>query len=622
MASTETAVKEAVAAAERVEAYEMRQARFRLEERFDVIDDLVAQGEISKEEAQKRVARGKMHTKDEEDRTRAQLDEAAAAGADYTTTAQMIEEVLDTSSKIYVVKLLKFYTGFSWLEKKANRERNRRRKPEFKHCFPPIHRLAHSVYFEAGLGFILCLNGILIGITTSQAGTDIDTTMYDLAEHVFTLIFVLELIVRFGSDGWIWIMELMNFFDFSLIVLTGVLPMWVLIPLGVQTDIIRPFQVLRVLRLIRLVRMVKTVPQFQIFWSLISGLMDCGRVLLWTYMMIFVVLYIFAIFGVYMIGKDPVFADDAHAQQYFGDVPKAMITLFQVMTLDSWSAMARPLMKKSDKVVVYYIVVILVVTLALLNLVTAVIVDNTFEKLSRDLELVAANQRAAMMAEINDLRDLFLELDEDQSGMLDRDEYINNLDNERLKMKFEILQIPENEREELFYLLADVGENPQVSVDAFAGGLRDMQGDAKAKDSFTILKKVYHTNIKLGNLSTRLKQQQSQADELQNEIQELHRQIGGFLMEVREVMSYLAVCIPPEEAKRKKKHIDELDTKLKNRLKELEAETDNTGGKRRSSMAMRAGSKEKKARKAVGFGEAEQVAYETVPEELAFSGNV
>mmetsp|Transcript_40414 Transcript_40414/g.66907 ORF Transcript_40414/g.66907 Transcript_40414/m.66907 type:complete len:347 (-) Transcript_40414:48-1088(-) len=344
--------------------------------------------------------------------------------------------------------------------------------------------------------------------------------------------------------------------------------------------------------------------------------MDCGRVLLWTYIMIFAVLYVFSIFGVYMIGRDPVFADDEHAQMYFGDVPKTVVTLFQVMTLDSWSAMARPLMKKSDKVVFFYIVVILVVTLALLNLVTAVIVDNMFEKLGRDIELAAANQRAAMMAEINDLRDLFIELDDDQSGMLSKEEYMANIDNDRLKVKFDILQIGENEREELFDLLS--GPDGEVSVDGFAGGLRDMQGDAKAKDSFTILKKCGHMNTRLGNLSLRLKQQQAMADGLREEVAELHRQVGGFLVEVREVMSYLAVCIPPEPAKRKKNHIEELDKHLQKRLQELEAQAAaSTGGKRSGSK--RHGSKFKKN---VGFGDVTVTAVEsnTVGEDIGFSG--
>merc|ERR1719198_2595412 len=103
-------------------------------------------------------------------------------------------------------------------------------------------------------------------------------------------------------------------------------------------------QVLRALRLVKLVRMVRTYPLFRIFWSLLRGLMDSGRTLLWTYIMLFCVLYVFAIFAVFLIGKDEVYKDNDDlpysdrddmtmtkwADFYFGNVPKAFITLFQV----------------------------------------------------------------------------------------------------------------------------------------------------------------------------------------------------------------------------------------------------------------------------------------------------
>jgi len=63
--------------------------------------------------------------------------------------------------------------------------------------------------------------------------------------------------------------------------------------------------------------------------------------------MILSVLWTFAIFAVYWIGRADEFEDDAEAQMYFGDVWKTLLTLFQVVTLDSWTAVARPLMRKS-----------------------------------------------------------------------------------------------------------------------------------------------------------------------------------------------------------------------------------------------------------------------------------
>merc|ERR1719491_1141342 len=272
---------------------------------------------ITEEEAQQRLARGRMHLKIEEEGSAFHVDEATAAGAGYLTTQQILEETLDKSDKSAFTRWIKQVTGYAWLRKKADKETIRRQKPDYRHRFAVIEKLVHGKSmrveygmsksieqgsaFEMILGLILLVNCALIGVQVSATGDQ--ANMLEILEHIFTAIFVVELILRFLADGWIWIMELMNFMDFTLIVVTGILPMWILGPLGIKSSIMCMLQVLRALRLVKLVRMVRTVPMFRIFWTLIRGLMDSGRTLLWTYIMLFAVLYVFAVFGVFLIGK-------------------------------------------------------------------------------------------------------------------------------------------------------------------------------------------------------------------------------------------------------------------------------------------------------------------------------
>merc|ERR1719482_2571364 len=95
-------------------------------------------------------------------------------------------------------------------------------------------------------------------------------------------------------------------------------------------------------------------------------------------------------------------------------------------------------------------------TLVMLNLVTAVIVKNAFTR-----------------AQYDEAR----------------------RSNDRIIQKFQLLGINEEEREEIWNIL-DTGDG-QINVDGFAEGLRLMQGGAKAKDSFTIVKYVQHINVRL-----------------------------------------------------------------------------------------------------------------------------
>jgi len=594
-------------AGDRIEAHEFQQERMRYEEQVDVIGEMLRDGVITEEEAQARMARGRMHLKIDEEGPNVKLGEAAAAGADYVTTQQMLEDVLDKDDKVYFVRWIKGVTGYAALQKKASIERTKRKKMNYKHRFPRIEIFVHgkpmrveagmgkgddaqASTFELVLGICLMINGLLIGV---GASLDEETQVFQIMEHLFTTIFTLELIFRFLSDGWVWIVDFMNFCDFMLIVVTGILPMWILGPAGIKSNAMRMLQVLRVLRLIKLIRMVRTQPMFRIFWTLIRGLLDSGRTLLWTYIMIGAVLYVFAIFGVYLIGKDLGFkcaeggfkekCDDFNcwqveapcdaeaeriAVEFFGDVPSTFVTLFQVMTLDSWTAIARPLMRHSNVVSTYFIVFILVVVLALGNLVTAVIINNFDENGQKDQEMLARQKREEINRDIDELRDMFVEIDSDGSGMLSKDEYDEALrTNQRVVQKFEILGISPDEQDEVFDLL-DTGSG-EIGVEQFAAGLRDLQGEAKAKDSFTICKKAAHINKNLGNLSVRLKRQQESADELRVEINEAHRQMGGMLVELREVMKFLTLCMPSDDCKRRKGDLDDLDILLRKRKDRL-----------------------------------------------------
>lgn len=563
------------------------------DEQEAVIQEQLREKMITEEEAQKRRAQGRMHNKIEEEGSAFRLDESAAAGADYMTTQQIIEEVLDTEERAPCLRWIKQITGWSWVMKRAKLEREARAKPDYPHKFPGIEKLVHGKAmrvqpgmsktpqeqgstFELVLGGVLVVNGALIGIQASRDENDEEIPAFDILEHLFTAIFTIELILRLMSDGFLpWICQAMNFADFLLIVVTGIVPMWVMKPLGIESNIMRALQVLRVLRLIKLVRMVRTVPMFRIFWTLIRGILDNGRTLFWTYVMIFAVLYVFSIFGVYLIGKNEDYqkqTDDPDlwpfVQEHFGDVAKALLTLFQVMTLDSWTAIARPLMKYSDVVAPFFIGFILIAVLSLGNLVTAVIIKIAEEMAAQDEEMASREKREASMREIEDLKEIFLEIDMDKSGKLSKDEYEEALEsNQRVQIKFDLLGIGVDEREEVFDLL-DTG-NGEITVEQFANGLRDMQGEAKAKDSFTICKKVSHINKNLGNLSVRLKRQQESADELRQEITEAHRQMGGMMIELREVMSFLTMCMPSDDCRRSKYEIEKLERVLTTRKREL-----------------------------------------------------
>merc|ERR1719324_1209522 len=70
-------------------------------------------------------------------------------------------------------------------------------------------------------------------------------------------------------------------------------------------------------------------------------------------------------------------ADEMEVHAFFNGLGSTMFTLLQVMTGDSWaSGIARPAMKFQPAIWLFFTVYVAVAMLVLLNLVTAVIVEN------------------------------------------------------------------------------------------------------------------------------------------------------------------------------------------------------------------------------------------------------
>merc|ERR1719343_1122641 len=77
-----------------------------------------------------------------------------------------------------------------------------------------------------------------------------------------------------------------------------------------------------------------------------------------------------------------------------------MFTLFEVMTLDSWSGNVRPMLHTRFHVVLFFVVFIITTAFFLLNLVTAVVVDRTVAAQEEVDNMVENEQRKQRFARI------------------------------------------------------------------------------------------------------------------------------------------------------------------------------------------------------------------------------
>eukprot|EP00397_Hematodinium_sp_SG-2012_P009068 GEMP01009142.1.p1 GENE.GEMP01009142.1~~GEMP01009142.1.p1 ORF type:complete len:938 (+),score=153.78 GEMP01009142.1:94-2814(+) len=323
-----------------------------------------------------------------------------------------------------------------------------------------------------------------------------DTTflLLNVTEKIFTTFFVFEWVVRVLVYGPRYFKDFANLFDTLLVWVTGVAVVYLLEPLDLEVDYVRQLQVLRACRLIRIARVVRMVPAFKEMWLMVRGLADSLNILLWSLIMIWMILYIFGIFALEIIGRavwpdgQSMWWDDTNAshvviRESFASLMGSMFSLIQCMTLDSWTALVRPINQTLQGSVVFFLLFIMIATFVLLNLVTAVIVNNAMETTGcQDEEMVARWLEHDRAVEGKQLDELFTYFDTDESNSVSWKEFSKAFDNPKLRDKLKLLDVEKNEMWGLFCLLDDDDGEGTLDIEEFKTGFSRLKGTATSKD--------------------------------------------------------------------------------------------------------------------------------------------
>eukprot|EP00928_Gymnodinium_smaydae_P070209 TRINITY_DN54108_c0_g1_i1.p1 TRINITY_DN54108_c0_g1~~TRINITY_DN54108_c0_g1_i1.p1 ORF type:complete len:909 (-),score=158.18 TRINITY_DN54108_c0_g1_i1:315-3041(-) len=345
--------------------------------------------------------------------------------------------------------------------------------------FPQASSLVKSLKFELIIGGILILSCVSVGMNTyyEDYNRPLELTVI---EHVFVFIFLIELMLRIMTYSWPWLFEFYNVCDVAIILLTGVLALWFLDPLGIPSGPLKRFAALRVLRLVRLCRAVRVIPTFTDLWTLVQGVIGSAGLLFWAFVLIFAIHFMFAVAMVDVVAKSDTFINDADVQEWFGSLMPAMFTLFQTMTVDSWAGKARPIMLAMPFTAVIFLLFIGIAGILLFNLMTAIIVKQSIDAKEKDIEAVSIYKHIEFTKAHKELNTIFRDMDEDGSGNLTREEFLDVLDDVSFVRKMKMLDIDLQELPEVFEILDD-GDG-LVSANEFCSGLMRMQGPPQNKE--------------------------------------------------------------------------------------------------------------------------------------------
>lgn len=215
-----------------------------------------------------------------------------------------------------------------------------------------IRTLVESNRFQRFIIAVIIVNAVTLGLETSPSAVAAAGGLLWMLDRIALSIFVVEIALKlivyrhnFFRDGW-------NVFDFVVVSVT-------LAPAG------EGVAVLRALRILRALRLVSVVPSMR---KVVNALLKAIPGMISVLTLLLLVFYIAAVMATKLFAES--FPD------WFGSLGASFYTLFQIMTLESWSmGIVRPVMEVYPLAWLFFVLFILLTTFAVLNLFIAIVVD-------------------------------------------------------------------------------------------------------------------------------------------------------------------------------------------------------------------------------------------------------
>jgi voltage-gated sodium channel len=237
--------------------------------------------------------------------------------------------------------------------------------------------LIESSRFQNAIMAVIVINAIIIGMETSPMMMERYGSILGALDQIAIGIFIVEILLKlfvyrlsFFKNGW-------NIFDFVIVAAA-------LLPTGGSLS------VLRALRILRALRLVSTMPKMRkVVQGLFAAIPSMGTVII----LLALLFYIAAVMATKLFGSE--------FPQWFGSIGASLYSLFQIMTLESWSmGIVRPIMEVYPWAWAFFVPFVLVTSFVVLNLFIAIIVNAMHEE--ADEEQTA--QRDEILDEVRAIR--------------------------------------------------------------------------------------------------------------------------------------------------------------------------------------------------------------------------
>lgn len=229
---------------------------------------------------------------------------------------------------------------------------------------------------------VILFNAIILGLETSDRVMSTAGGLIVALDTACLAIFVAELAAKLYARGLRFFRDPWSIFDF---IVVGV----ALVPAT------GGLSVLRALRIIRLLRVISVAPTLR---RVVEGFISALPGMASVFLLMGVIFYIAAVIATKLFA--PTFPD------WFGTLGRSLYTLFQVMTLESWSmGIVRPVMDVHPEAWAFFVPFILITTFAVVNLVVGLIVNSMQDAHAEETNAATDTYRDEVMQRLRAIED-------------------------------------------------------------------------------------------------------------------------------------------------------------------------------------------------------------------------
>lgn len=360
-----------------------------------------------------------------------------------------------------------------------------------------IIELTRGRFFNVFMSSVIAVHAVYLGVETDFADQGKSEGAWFYIELGFTLIYCVELLLKLCAESVRFFYDRWNVFD-CFLVMMSCLDTFLLEHITQDdghTRHVDVMSVLRILRLLRITRIIRLLRFFKTLWLLITGVLDAMGTLVWAWVLITIIIFVFAVFMTRVLGI-PHASSNQEVREQFGRVENSMFTFFQVMTLEGWPSIARSAMKFEPWIWVVFIVFLLTTTFSIMNVIVAVIVEGTLSSAQDRQSETTKKTQAEEEKTASRIAEIFSATDQNGDNEITRDEFLSSIKSEEVMRFLTEVGIDMRQAENLFDIL-DYDDSGSLDVEEFSKGILKARGEAQARDVLAVQCELWKYELKV-----------------------------------------------------------------------------------------------------------------------------